>query len=32
MTTFPNPPKLVKCGIVLLDPESGVILRVIMLQ
>jgi len=32
MTTFPNAPKLVKGGIVLLDPESGAILRVITLQ
>jgi hypothetical protein len=32
MTTFPNSPRLVKGGIVLLDPESGAILRVITLQ
>jgi hypothetical protein len=32
MTTFPNSPRLVKGGIVLLDAESGAIQRVIVLQ
>jgi hypothetical protein len=32
MTTFPGAPRLVKGGIVLLDPRSGAVLRVIALQ
>src|SRR6266536_3961258 len=32
MTTFPNPPRLLKGGIVLIDPESGAVLRIITLQ
>jgi hypothetical protein len=32
MTTFPNSPRLVKGGIVLLDPASGAIQRIIALQ
>jgi len=32
MTTFPNSPKLLKGGIVLIDPESGAVLRIIALQ
>lgn len=32
MSTFPNSPKLLKGGIVLLDPESGAVLRIIPLQ
>ncbi len=32
MSSFPNSPRLVKGGIVLLDPESSAILRVIPLQ
>jgi hypothetical protein len=32
MTSFPNSPKLVKGGIVLVDPASGVVQRVIALQ
>jgi hypothetical protein len=32
MTTFPNSPKLLKGGIVLVDPSSGAVLRVISLQ
>ena len=32
MTTFPGSPRLLKAGIVLLDPESGAIKRVIVLQ
>lgn len=32
MTTFPNSPKLLKGGIVLLDPASNAVLRVIALQ
>jgi hypothetical protein len=32
MTTFPNSPRLLKGGIVVVDPESGAIQRVIALQ
>jgi hypothetical protein len=32
MTTFPNSPRLLKGGIVVIDPESGAIQRVIALQ
>jgi hypothetical protein len=32
MTTFPNSPKLLKGGIVLIDPESGAVMRIIPLQ
>ena len=32
MTTFPNSPRLLKGGIVLLDPESGHVRRIIALQ
>lgn len=32
MTTFPGSPRLIKGGIVLIDPESGTALRVIPLQ
>ena len=32
MTTFHNTPRLIKCGIVLIDPDSGTVLRVIALQ
>jgi hypothetical protein len=32
MTTFPNSPRLIKGGIVLVDPESGVVQRIIPLQ
>jgi hypothetical protein len=32
MTTFPGSPRLVKGGLVLLEPESGAVLRVIPLQ
>jgi len=32
MTTFPGSPRLVKGGIVLLDPDSGAVLRIITLQ
>jgi hypothetical protein len=32
MTTFPNSPQLIKGGLVLLDPSSGRILRIIRLQ
>lgn len=32
MTTFPNSPRLFKGGLVLVDPESGGILCVILLQ
>src|SRR5712692_3286867 len=32
MTSFPNSPRLLKGGIVLLDPDSGAVLRVIALQ
>jgi len=32
MSAFPNSPKLIKGGLVLLDPDTGVVLRVIALQ
>ena len=32
MTTFPNSPRLIRGGIVLVDPDSGQVLRVIALQ
>lgn len=32
MSAFPGSPKVIKGGIVLLDPETGVVLRVIALQ
>ena len=32
MTTFPGSPRLLKGGIVVIDPESGAIQRVIALQ
>lgn len=32
MTTFPGSPRLLKGGIVLLDPQSGTVLRIIPLQ
>src|SRR3954471_19348681 len=32
MSTFPNSPRLVKAGIVLLDPESGAVRRIVTLQ
>jgi hypothetical protein len=32
MTTFPNSPRLLKGGIVLIDPGTSVVLRVIVLQ
>ena len=32
MTTFPNSPRLLKGGIVLIDPGSGAVLRIIALQ
>lgn len=32
MTTFPNSPRLLKSGIVLIDPESGAVQRIISLQ
>lgn len=32
MTTFPNSPRLLKGGIVLIDPESGSVQRIISLQ
>jgi hypothetical protein len=32
MTTFPNSPKLLRGGIVLVDPSSGAVIRVITLQ
>ena len=32
MTSFPNSPRLIKGGIVLIDPSSGAIRRVIALQ
>jgi hypothetical protein len=32
MTTFPGSPRLLKAGIVLLDPKSGAIERIIVLQ
>jgi len=32
MTTFPNSPKVLKSGLVLIDPESARVLRIISLQ
>lgn len=32
MTTFPNSPKLLKGGLVLIDPETGMVQRIIALQ
>src|ERR671933_525125 len=32
MTTFPNSPRLIKGGIVLIDPDTGLVQRVIALQ
>jgi len=32
MSTFPNSPRLLKGGIVLLDPDSSAVLRIIALQ
>ena len=32
MSSFPNSPRLVKGGIVLVDPESGAVQRIIGLQ
>ena len=32
MTTFPNSPRLIKGGIVLIDPDSGAVQRIIVLQ
>src|SRR6266446_8736517 len=32
MTTFPNSPRLLKGGIVLIDPETSAVLRIIALQ
>jgi hypothetical protein len=32
MTTFPNSPKLLKGGIVVIDPDSGAVMRIIALQ
>ena len=32
MTTFPNSPRLIKGGIVLIDPDSGAVQRIITLQ
>lgn len=32
MTTFPNSPRLLKGGIVLIDPDSGAVQRIIALQ
>ena len=32
MTTFPNSPKLIKGGIVLIDPQSAQVKRIISLQ
>ena len=32
MTTFPNSPKILKGGLVLLDPNSAAVLRIIVLQ
>ena len=32
MTTFPNSPRLIKGGIVLIDPQTAAVLRVIALQ
>jgi len=32
MTTFPNSPRLIKGGIVLIDPDGGAVQRIIVLQ
>jgi hypothetical protein len=32
MTTFPNSPRILKGGLVLIDPESARVLRIIALQ
>src|SRR5262245_56444480 len=32
MTTFPNSPRLIKGGIILIDPDSGAVQRIIVLQ
>jgi hypothetical protein len=32
MSAFPNSPRLVKCGIVLVDPDSGTVQKIIVLQ
>lgn len=32
MTTFPNSPRLLKGGIILVDPETAAVLKVIALQ
>jgi hypothetical protein len=32
MSTFPNSPRLLKGGLVLIDPETGMIQRIIALQ
>jgi hypothetical protein len=32
MSSFPNSPRLIKAGLVLLNPSSGQVLRVISLQ
>src|SRR5580765_5409459 len=32
MSTFPNSPQLLKAGLILLDPDSGVTQRIIALQ
>src|SRR5215471_2598373 len=32
MTTFPGSPRLIKGGIILMDPDTGVVLRIIPLQ
>jgi hypothetical protein len=32
MTTFPNSPRLIKGGIVLIDPDNGAVQRIIVLQ
>ncbi len=32
MSSFPNSPRLLKGGIVLIDPDSGVVQKIIVLQ
>ncbi len=32
MTTYPNSPKILKAGLVLIDPESAKVQRIISLQ
>lgn len=32
MTTFPNSPRLLKCGLVLIDPDTGTVQRIIVMQ